>query len=121
MRPCWILAFGLRVFQADSDQLRLFIPTWPYRWPMEVLHNFCKPMAGFEAAQLRTEAAVKRYFCLSGLAQLLLHPAPLSGQSFGTMTLWARPKSPRTTVAVDQSLLDQGLSMAEVLEVLMSG
>jgi hypothetical protein len=49
------------------------IRTWTYRWPVEVFHEFCKQVAGFEAAQLRNEEAVKRHFCLSCLVQSLLH------------------------------------------------
>ena len=39
------------------------IRTWTYRWPVEVFHEFCKQVAGFEAAQLRNEEAVKRHVC----------------------------------------------------------
>lgn len=55
------------------------IRTWTYRWPVEVFHEFCKQVAGFEAAQLRNEEAVKRHFCLSCLVQSLLYQAPLRG------------------------------------------
>jgi hypothetical protein len=57
------------------------ISTWSYRWPIEVFHEFCKQVAGLEAAQLRNEEAVKRHFCLSCLAQSLLQQAPACGQT----------------------------------------
>jgi len=46
-----------------------------------VFHEFCKQVAGFEAAQLRNEEAVKRHFCLSCIAQSLLQQAPAFGQT----------------------------------------
>ncbi|MGF1571218.1 MAG: hypothetical protein ACFCVD_24605 [Nodosilinea sp.] len=52
------------------------IRTWTYRWPVEVFHEACQPVAGFEAAQQRNEEAVKRHFCLSCLAQSLRYQAP---------------------------------------------
>ena len=108
------------------------IRTWTYRWPVEVFHEFCKQGAGFEAAQLRNEEAVKRHFCLSCLAQSLLHQAPLAGKTSERFS-WADDAQPslgqhryglarealEPLLELAKVCFDQGQSVADVLEVLM--
>ena len=48
------------------------LTSWSYRWTCELFHEFSKQSAGFEAAQVRKEEAVKRHFRLSCVAQTLL-------------------------------------------------
>ena len=108
------------------------IRTWTYRWPVEVFHEFCKQVAGFEAAQLRNEEAVKRHFCLSCLAQSLLYQAPLAGKTSERFS-WADDAQPclgqhryglarealEPLLQLAKACFDQGQSVAEILEVLM--
>jgi hypothetical protein len=108
------------------------IRTWTYRWPVEVFHEFCKQVAGFESAQLRNEEAVKRHFCLSCLAQSLLYQAPLAGKTSERFS-WADDAQPslgqhryglarealEPLLQLAKACFDQGQSVAEVLEVLM--
>ncbi len=65
-------------------EAKRILETWKYRWPCEVFHEFSKQSAGFEAAQVRKEEAVKRHFRLSCVAQTLLQnitsPASTSGK-----------------------------------------
>ncbi|ASC70534.1 hypothetical protein XM38_014730 [Halomicronema hongdechloris C2206] len=108
------------------------INTWSYRWPIEVFHEFCKQVAGFEAAQLRNEEAVKRHFCLSCVAQSLLQQAPAFGQTSQRLS-FADDTQPtigqkhyglmreafEPLLHLIKAYFDQGRSVAEVLEVLM--
>ncbi len=57
------------------------IQTWSDRWPIETFHQFGKPLAGLESAQVRKEEAVKRHFGLSGVAQSWLMSAPAAGST----------------------------------------
>ena len=79
--------------QADlSDQPRFLVTDalhweggrvirlWSYRWSVEIFHEFCKQVAGLEAAQVRKEEAVKRHFRLSCVAQSLLQRTPGTGR-----------------------------------------
>jgi hypothetical protein len=52
------------------------IETWGFRWAAEVFHEFSKQGTGLEAAQVRTEEAVKRHLRLSCLAQSILQRTP---------------------------------------------
>ena len=52
------------------------IETWSFRWAAEVFHEFSKQGTGLEAAQVRTEEAVKRHLRLRGLAQSILQRPP---------------------------------------------
>lgn len=52
------------------------IETWSFRWAAEVFHEFSKQGTGLEAAQVRTEEAVKRHLRLSCLAQSILQRVP---------------------------------------------
>lgn len=53
-------------------EAKRILTSWSYRWPCELFHEFSKQSAGFEAAQVRKEEAVKRHFRLSCVAQTLL-------------------------------------------------
>jgi hypothetical protein len=55
------------------------IETWSYRWASEIFHEFSKQVTGLEAAQVRTEEAVKRHLRLSCVAQSLVQRAPAAG------------------------------------------
>jgi hypothetical protein len=59
--------------QWESGRL---IETWRVRWAAPVFHECSKQGVGLEAAQVRTEEAVKRHFRLRGLAQSLLQRPP---------------------------------------------
>jgi len=72
--------------------------TWSDRWPCEIFHEFTKDICGLEAAQLRHEEAVKRYLCLSCLAQSILQDAPM-----------ARRKSEKFSLAMDTPSISQKL------------
>ncbi len=61
------------------DASRIF-STWTFRWPIETFYEFAKQLTGFEEVQLRNERAVKRYFCLSCVAQSALQQASRCGQ-----------------------------------------
>jgi hypothetical protein len=108
------------------------ISTWSYRWPIEVFHEFCKQVAGFESAQLRNEEAVKRHFCLSCLAQSLLQQAPAFGQTserlsfaddtqqtIGQKQYGLMREAFEPLLHLIKTYFDQGRSVAEVMEVLM--
>jgi hypothetical protein len=108
------------------------LSTWSYRWPIEVFHEFCKQVAGFEAAQLRNEEAVKRHFCLSCLAQSLLQQAPALGrtserlsfaddtqQTIGQKHYGLMREALEPLLELVKAYFDQGRSVAEVVEVLM--
>ena len=57
------------------------IETWSFRWTAELFHAFGKQGTGVEAAQGRTEEAVKRHLRLSCGAQSLLQRAPVVASS----------------------------------------
>ena len=107
------------------------IQTWSYRWPIEVFHEFCKQLSGFESAQVRNEQAVKRHFALSCISQSVLQNACCLGQpserfSFanGTQSIGQRLYS-ITRQALEQllklakALFNQGRSLDQIVEVLM--
>ena len=110
---------------------RRVIETWSYRWAAEIFHEFGKQVAGFEAAQVRKEEAVKRHFRLSCVAQSLVQQTPASGSATerfafaqGAITIGQRVR----TIARDalqgllklvEQLLAQGHSCEHILEVLM--
>ena len=105
--------------------------TWKYRWPCEVFHEFSKQSAGFEAAQVRKEEAVKRHFRLSCVAQTLLQnitsPASTSEKfafAEGQMTQGQRERKLEREVlagvlALARSAFDLGKNQTEVLDMLM--
>jgi hypothetical protein len=68
------------------------IRVWSYRWPVESFHEFCKPVVGLEAAQVRKEEAVKRHFRLSGVAQSLLQRRPGGGRKSERLAFAANPQ-----------------------------
>jgi hypothetical protein len=53
-------------------EAKRILTSWSYRWSCELFHEFSKQSAGFEAAQVRNEEAVKRHFRLSCVVQSLL-------------------------------------------------
>ena len=55
------------------------IETWSDRWASEIFHEFSKPVTGLEAAQGRTEEAVKRHLRCSCVTQSLVQRAPAAG------------------------------------------
>src|SRR3989475_6624236 len=57
------------------------LETWSYRWASEIFHEFGKQVTGLEAAQVRTEEAVKRHLRLSCVAQSLVQRVPASGST----------------------------------------
>ncbi len=107
------------------------IQTWSYRWACEIVHEFCKQVAGFESAQVRNEEAVKRHFRLSCLAQSLLGQAACGGQTSerfafakGQQTVGQRlytltRQAYQNLLHLVQELFSQGRSCEQVLEVLM--
>ena len=113
------------------DSSRVF-STWSYRWPIETFHQFAKQLAGFEEAQLRNEEAVKRHFCLSCVAQSVLQQASCSGQNSERFNFADHHEQPigqhlyslsreavEQVVEFTQTLLSQGKSVAQIMEVLM--
>lgn len=113
------------------DASRVF-STWSYRWSVEIFHEFSKQLVGFESAQLRNPEAVKRHFCLSCVAQSVLQQAscggrkserfsfaqnyePTIGQRLYTLTREAL----HNLLVLCQSLLKQGKSSQQILEVMM--
>ena len=56
------------------------IPTWNYRWSVEVFHEFAKQITGLESSQVRNSEAVQRHFRLSCVAQSLLQRVTCRGQ-----------------------------------------
>ena len=106
--------------------------TWSYRWPIETFHEFTKQFAGFEAAQLRNEEALKRHFCLSCVAQSMLQTAEASGrqserfqfaqdheQTIGQRLHTLTREALQQLLEMTQTLLMQGQSVEHILEVLM--
>ncbi|MDJ0708534.1 MAG: hypothetical protein QNJ46_35150 [Leptolyngbyaceae cyanobacterium MO_188.B28] len=113
------------------DSSRVFA-TWSFRWPIETFHEFAKQLVGFEAAQLRNEEAVKRHFCLSCLAQSALQQASCQGQKSERFDFADNHEQPigqrlyslsreavEQVVVFAQSLLLQGQSVEQIMEVLM--
>ena len=104
---------------------------WSFRWTAELFHAFGKQGTGLEAAQVRTEEAVKRHLRLSCVAQSLLQRAPVVASSVekfafaqGQSTLGQRCRVIAREVfqgllQVAQRLFMDGHSCAQVLEVLM--
>ncbi len=113
------------------DASRVFA-TWSYRWSVEIFHEFSKQLVGFESAQLRNEEAVKRHFCLSCVAQSALQQASCSGrksekfnfapeteQTIGQRLYTLTREALHNLLELSQSLLLQGKSTEQVLEVMM--
>lgn len=107
------------------------IQTWSYRWACEIFHEFCKQVAGFESAQVRTEEAVKRHFRLSCVAQSLLGQATCQGrkserfafanekQTVGQRIYSLTREAYHQLLHLVQGLFAQGRTCEQVLEVLM--
>jgi hypothetical protein len=113
------------------DASRVFA-TWTYRWSVEIFHEFSKQFVGFELAQLRNEEAVKRHFCLSCVAQSVLQTASCSGRKSERFNLTPENESTigqrlysltrealHNLLKLSQSLLLQGKSTEQILEVMM--
>jgi hypothetical protein len=113
------------------DASRVFA-TWSFRWPVETFHQFAKQLTGFEEAQLRNEEAVKRHFCLSCVAQSVLQQASCKGQNserfnfadpheqpIGQRLYSLSREAVQQVVEFSQSLLHQGKSVDQIMEVLM--
>lgn len=113
------------------DSSRVFA-TWSFRWPIETFHQFAKHLTGFEDAQLRNEEAVKRHFCLSCVAQSALQDASCSGQNserfdfaqsheqpIGQRLFSLSREAVQQVVEFTQSLLNQGKTVDQIMEVLM--
>ena len=112
------------------DASRTFA-TWSFRWPIETFHQFAKHLAGFEAAQLRNQEAVKRHFCLSCVAQSALQQASCQGQKSERFEFADESQQPigqrryslareavQQVVEFTQTLLIQGKSVDQIIEVL---
>jgi hypothetical protein len=107
------------------------IETWSFRWAAEVFHEFSKQGAGLEAAQVRTEEAVKRHLRLSCLAQSILQRAPAvasTSEQFafakGTITFGQRCRAVTREVfssvlSLARRLFAGGYSCEQVTEALM--
>jgi hypothetical protein len=105
--------------------------TWSFRWTAEIFHEFGKQGTGLEAAQVRTEEAVKRHLRLSCVAQSLLQRAPAGvsksekfafakGQiTFGQRCRTIAREVFQSLLAVAKRLFAAGQSCEQVLEVLM--
>jgi hypothetical protein len=113
------------------DSARVF-STWSYRWPIETFHQFAKQLTGFEDAQLRNEEAVKRHFCLSCVAQSVLQQASCRGQKSERFDFADNHEQPigqhlyslsreavQQVVEFTQTLLSQGKSVDQIMEVLI--
>ncbi len=113
------------------DASRVFA-TWTYRWSVEIFHEFSKQLVGFESAQLRNEEAVKRHFCLSCVAQSILQQASCSGgkserfqltpenePTIGQRLHSLGREAVHNLLKLAHSLLTQGKSTEQVLEVIM--
>jgi uncharacterized protein YoaH (UPF0181 family) len=113
------------------DSSRVF-STWSFRWPVETFHQFAKQLTGFEDAQLRNQEAVKRHFCLSCVAQSVLQNASCCGQNserfnfanhheqtIGQRLYSLSREAVQQVVELTQSLMHQGKSVDQIMEVLM--
>jgi len=108
------------------------IQTWSYRWSVEIFHEFCKQVTGFESSQVRKEEGVKRHFRLSCVAQSLLQRVSSSGQNTerfkfaeGKETIGQRlytlsREALEQVLHLAQGLFARGQTCKQVLEVLMS-
>ena len=104
---------------------------WTFRWTAELFHEFGKQGTGLEAAQVRTEEAVKRHLRLSCVAQSLIQRAPAVASAVekfafagGEITFGQRCRAIAREVfqallQVAQRLFAGGQSCEQVLEVLM--
>jgi hypothetical protein len=107
------------------------IETWSLRWTAELFHALGKQGTGWEAAQGRTEEAVKRHRRFSGVAPSLLQRAPAVASSVeqcafaqGQSTLGQRCRVLarevcQTLLQVAQRLFTDGRWCEQVLEVFM--
>jgi hypothetical protein len=107
------------------------IQTWSYRWACEIFHEFCKQVAGFEAAQVRNQEAVKRHFRLSCVVQSLLQQATCQGkkserfafaqekQTVGQRLYSLTREAYQQLLHLVEGLFAQGRSCEQVLEVIM--
>ena len=107
------------------------IETWSFRWAAELFHAFGKQETGLEAAQVRTEEAVKRHLRLSCLAQSLRQRAPAvaseaekfefaEGQiTFGQRCRTIAREALRALLVMTKRLFVDGRSCEQVLEVLL--
>jgi hypothetical protein len=105
--------------------------TWTYRWSVEVFHEFSKQLTGFESAQVRSEEAVKRHFCLSCVAQSILQRVTGLGQTserfkfaeekqtIGQRLYSLYREAFSQLLSLIESLLTQGQSHQQILEVIM--
>ncbi|MDJ0717221.1 MAG: hypothetical protein QNJ54_23890 [Prochloraceae cyanobacterium] len=112
-------------------ECRKVIQTWSYRWPIEVFHEFGKQLTGLESSQVRNEEAVKRHFRLSCIAQSLLQRASCQGQksekfkfaqtkqTIGQKVYSLTREALKQLLSLVESLLAQGQSCQQVVEVLM--
>ncbi len=113
------------------DASRVFA-TWSYRWAVEIFHEFSKQLVGFESAQLRNEEAVKRHFCLSCVAQSVLQHASCMGRkserfnsaienqpTIGQRLYSLTREALHNLLELTRSLILQGKSTAQILEVIM--
>jgi hypothetical protein len=110
---------------------RRIMETWTFRWTAELFHEFGKQGTGLEAAQVRTEEAVKRHLRLSCVAQSLIQRAPAVASAVekfafagGEITFGQRCRAIAREVfqallQVAQRLFAGGQSCEQVLEVLM--
>ena len=97
----------------------------------EIFYEFCKQVAGFEAAQVRNQEAVKRHFRLSCVAQSLLQQAACEGkkserfafakdeQTVGQRLYSLTREVYQQLLHLIEGLLAQGRSCQQVLEVIM--
>jgi hypothetical protein len=107
------------------------LTSWSYRWSCELFHEFSKQSAGFEAAQVRKEEAVKRHFRLSCVVQSLLQDIapPISTSEKFAFADGQATQGQRERVVVREVLLGviafaqqafvAGKSQLEVLDLLM--
>jgi hypothetical protein len=105
--------------------------TWTYRWSVEVFHEFSKQLTGFESAQVRSEEAVKRHFCLSCLAQSILQRVTGSGQTserfkfaeekqtIGQRLYSLHREAFSQLLSLIEGLFAQGQSHQQILQVIM--
>ena len=119
------------VTSAIHWEAKRILISWSYRWPCELFHEFSKQSAGFEAAQVRKEEAVKRHFRLSCVAQSLLQditPPASTSEKFkfaeGQATQGQRERVVFREVllgvlAFAQQAFDSGKNQGEILELLM--
>ena len=107
------------------------IETWTLRWTAELFHEFGTQGTGLEAAQGRTEEAVKRHLRFSGVAQSLMQRAPAVASAVEKFA-WARGEIAfgqrcraitrevfQALLHVAQRLFAGGQSCEQVLEILM--